>query len=758
MAKHSKKKIKKRVTRRQAQFFESMPMAASMPTVMPEPQIPFDETLQLGRELLAAGATDAWQVTNEAWAKLRSRAAKRLYISLLLATTISTVVIGAVIATSTLNLYSSDISSPAALMSKKKTGITILDRNGIELYRGFGATGGQNIPLDQLPDNLKNATLAAEDPSFYDHNGFSWRGTARAVFVDATQGSKAEGGSTITQQLVKNALLTSEKTYVRKYREILLSIAIEQKYSKDQILDMYLNEVYYGQGASGVEAASETYFHKPARDISLAQAALLAGLPLGPSRLDPSMHPRVAKDRRDYVLDRMYSLGKITLAEATAAKNAPIEASAQQISIRAPHFVFYILDQLRAKYGEDKIEQGGMTITTSLDIKKQDEAQIIVAKQINNLGYHHVTNGGLISIDPKNGDVLAMVGSYDYNAAGFGNVNVTMSQLQPGSSFKPFAYVTAFSKGWNGATKVDDVPINLPGGDGSIYHPMNYDLKFRGPVTLRRALANSLNIPAIKVLQFATIPETLNTSKALGITTLGSPSDYGVSLVLGSGDVRPIDMAAAYGGFATGGLKVTPRSILKITDRQDKPIFLTKNLSQTRVLDARYVAMLTSILSDNKARTEEFGSNSPLKLSRPAAAKTGTTNDFRDNWTVGYTPSLVTAVWVGNNDHSAMEGVDGITGAAPIWHDYMEMALAGTPIEQFVLPPGVVNDRICSYDQGIAVAGDTSALEEVFLSDFQPTKPCGYKPPTPTPSVSPSDSPTPSPSLSPPPSPKDEGV
>ena len=753
MAKKSRRKIKKRAPRIQAQFFEALPMAAPMPAIMPNPEAILSDSMRLGSEIARATAIDAWQFTQGIWRRIRSKRVKRTALTLIFIGAISATIVGTIVATTTLSLYSSDISSPAALMAKKKTGITVLDRNGVELYRGYGASGGQNIPLNQLPDNLKNATLAAEDPSFYDHSGFSWKGTARAIYVDTIQHNKAEGGSTITQQLVKNALLTSEKSYIRKYREILLSIAIEQKYSKDQILDMYLNEVYYGEGASGVEAASQTYFHKPAKDLTLSQAALIAGLPLGPSRLDPSMHPVAAKSRRDFVLERMASLGKITNDQAESAKADPIIVSAQEIKIRAPHFVFYILDQLRNTYGEDIVEQGGMTVTTSLDITKQDAAQNIVAKRINELSSHHVTNGGLVSIDPTTGDILAMVGSYDYNAPGFGNVNVTLSQLQPGSSFKPFAYVAAFAKGWTGATKVDDTPLALPNGDGSVYRPMNYDLRFRGPVTLRRALANSLNIPAIKVLQFAGIPDTLTTAKNLGLGTLKNPSDYGVSLVLGSGNVRPLDMASAYGGFATGGLKVTPRSILKITDRQSHIVMEAKEATHPRILDVRFVAMLTNILSDNKARTEEFGPNSPLKLSRPAAAKTGTTNDFRDNWTVGYTPNLVTAVWVGNNDHSPMENVDGITGAAPIWHDYMEVALTGTAVSQFVIPPGISIDRVCSFDGGLSSPGGFNGIEELFLTDARPTKICGYKP-TPSPTVTPSETPV----AAPEPTPKDEGV
>lgn len=758
MAKKSRRKIKKRVARQQAQFFESLPMAAPLPMLPPQPEIALEEGMRLAGDLVRAGASDAWRATRTIWSKLRSRNARRVYISLFLLGSISTAVVGTVVATTTLNLFSGDISSPAALMAKKKTGTTILDRNGIELYRGYGATGGKSIPLDQLPENLKKATLASEDPDFYNHSGVSLRGTARAIYVDTMQGAKVEGGSTITQQLVKNALLSSEKSYIRKYREVLLAIAIEQKYTKDEILGMYLNAVYYGQGASGVEAASQTYFHKSAKELTLSESALLAGLPLGPSRFDPSQDPVIAKSRRDFVLDRMANLDMITKAEATAAKADPVVADARKVLIRAPHFVFYVLDQVRAKYGEEAMELGGITVTTSLDIIKQDAAQKIVADHINSLSAKNVTNGSLVALDPKNGDILSMVGSYDYNAPGYGNVNVTLASLQPGSSFKPFAYITAFAKGWTGVTKVDDVPISIPNGDGTMYKPNNYDMKFRGPVTLRRALGNSFNIPAIKVLQFAGIPDTLKTAKSLGVTSLKNPEDYGVSLVLGAGNVRQLDMAAAYGAFATGGTKVTPRSILKVTDRTNATIFTAPEPERPAVLDPRHVAMLTSILSDNKARTEEFGPNSPLKINRPAAAKTGTTNDFRDNWTVGYTPSLVTAVWVGNNDHSPMQGVDGITGAAPIWKDYMEYALNGTPAEEFKLPPGLITARVCTFDGGIASPKDLSSVEELFLAEARPTKACAFKPPTPspTPSASPDAKDKPSETTDEPP--KDVGV
>jgi 1A family penicillin-binding protein len=719
------------------------------------------------------------------WSK-RSRA---LYTSLIAGGGFAAVIIGAVTATSVMSSYASDISSPSAVLSKKKTGTTILDRNGQVLFEGYGGQANTVVPLSELPKSLKDATLAAEDPQFYEHPGFSWRGITRAAWVDVTHQGTLEGGSTLTQQLVKNALLTSDRSFERKYQELVISFELEHRYTKDQILEMYLNEIYYGQGSSGIEAASLTYFHKPAKDLTLGESALLAGLPLGPSRFDPNASLEAATGRRDYVLTRMAELGKITPEQAKIAKSQPIKlasagapdttpdsanplrAYSKQVKLEAPHFVFYVLDQLRAQYGEAAVEQGGITVRTTLDLNKQHAAENSVRQQIGKLAEHHVTNGGLVSLLPGTGDIVAMVGSVDYNAPGFGNVNVTLSQLQPGSSFKPIAYATAFKKGWNGATQVDDAPMSVPNGDGSQYVPQNYDLKFRGPVTLRRALANSLNIPALKVLQFAGIHDTIQTAHDMGVTSLNEENRYGLSLVLGGGEVRPIDMATVYSTFANNGTKVEPRAILEVTDRHGQDITKHTDTKPKAVLDPRIAYMLTNILSDNDARTEEFGPNSPLKLSRPAAAKTGTTNDFRDNWTVGYTPQLVTAVWVGNNDHSAMNNVDGITGAAPIWHDYMESALANQPALGFTPPPGVTTARVCS-DGGLAGPG-TPGYDEVFLSDAVPTKPCASsffqqlfnqdkkdKPhkdgdqtppitPEPTPVDTPNDTPTPKPTKTP---------
>jgi 1A family penicillin-binding protein len=689
---------------------------------------------------------------------LTSRRARFAYISLVATGSLLVVFVAAVTATTVLTSYANDISSPSALLSKKKTGTTILDRNGHVLFEGYGGQVTKVTPLHDIPKSLVAATLASEDPDFYSHPGFSWRGTTRAAWVDITHHGTIEGGSTLTQQLVKNALLNSDRNFSRKYQELLLSMELEKRYSKDQILEMYLNEIYYGEGSSGVEAASQTYFHKPAIELTLGESALLAGLPLGPSRFDPNRDVAQATGRRNFVLTRMQDLGKITKAEADTARTQPIQLAAagapsvaesapspmlvyaKTVHIEAPHFVFYVLDQLRRQYGDDAVEQGGITVRTTLDLTKQHLAEQSVSDHIHALSEHHVTNGGLVSLIPGTGDILAMVGSVDYSAPGFGNVNVTLSQLQPGSSFKPIAYATAFKKGWNGSTQVQDTPLVLPNGDGTLYIPQNYDGRFHGNVTLRHALDNSLNIPAIKVLQFAGIHDTIQTAHDLGITSLNDESRYGLSLVLGGGEVRPIDMATVYATLATGGNKTPPRAILQVSDRHGRDITKSTTVQPQRVLDPRIAYMLTNILSDNKARQPEFPPVSPLVLSHPSAAKTGTTNDFRDNWTVGYTPTLVTAVWVGNNDHTPMANVDGITGAAPIWHDYMEGALAGTPVLNFTPPPGVVLAKVCS-DGGLANGWDAS-FDEVFLADAMPTKHCSSASPSP-PLVQPAGKPEP---------------
>ena len=698
-------------------FYESLAAGASRPWQG-------SGTVEKWRDYAGAAGRDLRHYAGTLGRQIFAKPARRFYLAAALATATVGLLVGGFLAASTLTLYASEINNPALLMNKKKTGTTIVDRNGEVLFRGYGATKRQDVSLSTMPPNLVKATLAAEDPDFYNHPGFSWRATARAIVHDVLNRGKVQGGSTITQQLVKNALLTSDKKFTRKFREILLATELDRRYGKDQIMEMYLNQIYYGQGSYGIEAATQTYFKKPAGELTLGQSALMAGLPLAPSRFDPTIDPNAAKARRDFVLQRMRDLNYISSDQLAAAKAEPIEASAAKVEIKAPHFVFYVLNELRTRYGDEVVERGGITVQTTLDYAKQQSGEQIVKQQISRLAANRASNAGLVALDPGKGEILTMVGSVDYYEPKFGSVNVTTAQLQPGSSFKPFAYLTAFKKGWHGATQVVDKPLALPAGDGSTYRPRNYDGTFRGPVLLRRALANSLNIPAVEVLRYAGIPDTIQTAHELGITSLNEPHRYGLSLVLGGGEVRPLDMAHAYATLANYGRKVPIKAILKVEDRNGKNITKPDLRQPEQVVDPRLTFMITDILSDNNARIEEFGANSPLRLSRPAAVKTGTTDDFRDNWTVGYTPELVAAVWVGNNDHSPMSNVSGIAGAAPIWRDYMETSLRGRPATSFTVPEGLVRINVCRGNGGLLNPWDNGGIAEYFLRENTPRQRC----------------------------------
>lgn len=573
----------------------------------------------------------------------------------------------------TLTIHGADLASPSVLLNNKSTGITIVDRNNTTLYQSSDSSNRTIIAYDKIPEKMVFATLAAEDPEFFKHTGISWRGISRALYKNATAGRTTEGGSTITQQLIKSTILEPTRSVLRKAQEVVLATELERRYNKQEIMGMYLNGIYYGGNAYGIDQASQQYFGKSATELTIGESALLAGLPLGPSRFDPIVNREAALERRNYILGKMKDNEFISQEqfEEARAENPTIQTRTR--NIKAPHFVFYVLNQLRNTYGDDLVDHGGLTVKTTLDLTKQEEAQRIVTNQVNNLASRDVTNGALISTNPTTGDILTMVGSTDYYNPQFGTVNVTTAQRQPGSSFKPIVYLAALQKGWTDKTEVEDAPMNIPQTVGPAYVPQNYDGKFRGKVTLRRALANSLNIPAIKVLQFVGLPTALDTAHKLGITTLNQPERYGLSLVLGGGEVTMVDMAAVYGTFARGGIKSQPRAILEVHDRYGKDISIKTTPPTERVADANAVATLSSMLNDNPTRSEIFGQNSPLVTSQPTSVKTGTTNDFRDNWTAGYSKDTVTIVWVGNNDNHPMgNGVDGITGAAPIWHNYME--------------------------------------------------------------------------------------
>jgi 1A family penicillin-binding protein len=594
--------------------------------------------------------------------------------------------------------YAKDLPSPTKLNDRQVVESTkIYDRTGEHLlYEIHGEEKRTSIPLDQMSDIVRAATISAEDQEFYQHHGVQFKAVARAAIYDVLGRNASQGGSTITQQLIKNTVLTNEKTFTRKVKEVILSVELEQKFSKDEILEMYLNEIPYGSNAYGIQAASQTFFGKDAKDLKLAESAFLASLPKAPTYYSPyGTHQDELKYRQEYILDQMKSLGYISADENKEAKDFDVLAEIRpfQENISAPHFVMYVKEQLVNQYGEKQVEEGGMKVYTTLDWDKQQAAEAAVKNGVAaNVAKYKATNAALIAIDPKTGQILAMVGSRDYFDKSIdGNVNVAIRDRQPGSSFKPYVYATAFKKGYTPDTVVFDTETNF-GTKEKPYTPLDYDGKFRGPVKMKDALAMSLNIPAVKTLYLAGVQNSINTAKSMGITTLNNPSSYGLALVLGGGEVKLVDHVSAFGTFATAGVRHDKTAILKILDGQANVLQEYKNSPGEKVLDTEVCAKIDGILSDNSLRAPIFGSNTPLRFDgRPVAAKTGTTNEWRDAWTVGYTPGLVAGVWAGNNNNSPMAaGADGVFTAAPIWRDFMDRALVNTAIEKF---PEATNEK-----------------------------------------------------------------
>ncbi|MBI2031639.1 MAG: penicillin-binding protein [Candidatus Levybacteria bacterium] len=601
-----------------------------------------------------------------------------------------------------------DLPSPTRLTSSSIPQSTqIFDRNGELLYTIYGQKNQTFIPLSLIPKNIQQATIAIEDKDFYRHGPIDIRGVMRAAYSTIFK-KQLQGGSTLTQQLVKNSLLTPERTILRKIKEVLLSFATELLYPKDKILEMYLNQIPYGGTAYGVEAASQTYFGKHIKELTLAEAAILAGLPEAPTTFSPfGSHPELAKKRQEETLRKMYEQKYIDKNQMDKAIKETI--SYQKISnrINAPHFVLYVKDLLSKKYGEETVEQGGLKVVTSLDLATQEMAQATVSAEISELKKQKVSNGAALITNPATGEILAMVGSHDYfNNENDGNVNVALALRQPGSSIKPINYVTGLIKGYSAATAFIDQKTCFPNPGQAPYCPVNYDGKWHGIVQMRFALANSINIPAVKMLKVNGVEDMIATASAMGITTFTDPSRYGLSLTLGGGEVTMLDMATAYGVFANGGYKIPLHPILKVINSKGKILEEFKPAASPifgkKVIPEGAAFIISDILSDNNARAMEFGTNSPLKVKNfPVAVKTGTTNDFRDNWTIGYTPSYVVAVWVGNNDNTPMSGlVSGITGAAPIWNGIMSELLKNTNPHPFQRPPEIIQKEVCA-DSGL---------------------------------------------------------
>ncbi len=637
--------------------------------------------------------------------------------------------------------YSRDLPTPGKLANSKYSDSTrIYDRKGVLLYSVFENENRSYITLDQIPKDLQNATIAMEDEDFYKNNGFSINGMLRAFRDSLFSRRISGGGSTITQQLVKNVLLTNEQSLPRKMKELILAIQVDKKYTKQQILEMYLNNIPYGGTAVGVEAAAEQYFGKKAKELTLPEAAFLAGLPQSPSYYTPFNGKKNYLPRSQAVLRQMRENGYISKDQADKSYQAIEKFSFEKkesATMKAPHFVMYVKDKLVQQFGEQMVNTGGLQVTTSLDYDIQKNAEKIVKDEVAKLEKYKVSNGAAVVSDPKTGEVLSMVGSTDYfDKENDGNFNVATSETrQPGSSLKPVVYAAAFENGYTPATMLMDVKTDFPGGAGqAAYSPVNYDGKYRGPVQLRFALGNSLNVPAVKILAKTGLTPVMQLGYDMGIKswepTAENKARVGLSLVLGGRETSLLDEVTAYGVFANKGVRKDPITILKVTDNKGKVLFEKKDTDGEKVLSPEVAFLISHILLDNNARISAFGARSELVIpGKTVSVKTGTTDEKRDNWTIGYTPSYVVGVWVGNNDNSPMNQAiaSGVTGASPIWHDIMSFVLKDTDDEQPYKPDKIVAVEVDSFAGGLPHAGQPTR-SEYFIKGTEPTAQSGiYK-------------------------------
>lgn len=661
-------------------------------------------------------------------------------------------------------LFVKDLPSPTKLQSNDSFAVStqIFDRHGTLLYEIFADENRTPISIKDLPVYVKQATISIEDKNFYHHFGLDFTGIARAI-IGNLRGGNLQGGSTLTQQLVKVSLLTRERTLERKAKEAFLTLFTEALYSKDEILEMYLNHVPYGGTAWGIEAASKTFFDKSAKDLTLAEAAYIVGLPQSPSRFSPFGNtPELGKERQKLVLNRMVEDKYITKEEAEKAAQETLQFAEKRFNISAPHFVFYVRDQLVEEYGEAMVEKGGLRVYTTLDLNLQNDVQASVSAEVDRLARYKAGNGAALVTRPSTGEILAMVGSRDYfDATHEGQINMTVRLRQPGSSIKPLDLATAFElRRMTPASVFLDIPTCFQNIGQSDYCPKNYDGSYHGPVLPRQALANSYNIPAVKVLGLNSLEDFMATASAMGLKTLQDPSKYGLALALGGGETTMADMSTAFGVLANQGVKVPLISVTKITDYRGK-VLLEKNLEDRktqlekehflvnntpanerpipslrsdagpddiyRVLSPETSYLMGDILSDNPARSGAFGTNSELNVrGHKVAAKTGTTNDLRDNWTIGYTPQYLVATWVGNNDNSAMSSLtSGVTGAAPIWNDIMSQLLKKEPEIWPEKPETITTASFCKRSGALpnpATPGDRACemATELFWKGTEP--------------------------------------
>jgi penicillin-binding protein 1A len=620
--------------------------------------------------------------------------------------------------------FANIISDPNRLMNYNNTGVVLLDKNGQAFYSSGTADRGKRLPLNQISSYTQKALISSEDKNFYKHGGVSFVGIAGALLADLTSGNvTAYGGSTITQQLAKNTLLSSSQTLLRKYQELTVAIAIEQKYSKDDILDLYLNSVYYGDGAFGIDAAAKVYFGVPAANLDLAQSAMLIGVLPAPSAYSPvSGNPVYAKERQATVLGRMVDNNVITQAQADAAKAEVLTYAPQSdnsINKAAPHFAEMVLNELYQKYGEDYVNRSGLRVTTTLDLNLQNAANDAVAKQMHYIQANGGSNASVVAIDPTTGEIRALVGSEDYNNTSFGKVNMAITPRQPGSSIKPLYYAEALQKNViTPATILHDVPTDFNG-----YKPLDADRRFRGDVTVRNAISQSLNIPSVQVMQKLGVSNAITAFKRLGLTTLNNNTDYGLSLALGTAEAKLTEMTNAYAAFADAGQQYDMSTILKINDKYEKQIYVKSTQQPKQVMGPDASFLISDILNDESARAPIFGSSLNTN-GYDVAVKTGTTDQARDAWTIGYAKQLAVGVWVGNNDNTPMNnGGSGMAG--PIWRATLLAGLKGQANQPFVAPSDISRVLLCRSNGLRAVGGGTEGTyEEYFRAGTVPSGTC----------------------------------
>jgi len=618
--------------------------------------------------------------------------------------------------------------------------IRITDRNGRLLYDILPEEGGRHVVVspENIAQCMKDATIAVEDKNFYSNPGVDFEGIARALWINLRGGETIAGGSTITQQVARNLLLKDEmhrRTLRRKLREIVLAWQMTRKLSKDEILALYLNQVNYGGMSYGVDAAARTYFGKLSSDLLLPECALLAGLPQAPGIYNPFSNPELAKERQVIVLGLMEEQGYITHEQRLAAESAPLSYNPSPYPIEAPHFIWLVKNQIDEMFSSGALElDQSIVVRTTLDLSAQKLSEEVVRRRIGQFKVeeaggisHNVNNAALVVIEPRTGEILALVGSVDYFAPSiFGALDMAASPRQTGSAFKPFIYALALENSWTAATSILDVTTTFTTHDGALYTPVNYDGREHGPVAVREALASSLNIPAVKTLQAVGIERAINLAEQLGVTSLGEPQAYDLSLALGGGEISLLELSAAYGALANQGKFTGSYSILDIRDADGNLLFTQPKGSVIQVIDPRAAWLIGDILSDDNARAISFGKNSILKLDRVAAVKTGTTTNFHDNWTIGYTPGLVVGVWVGNSDYKAMHNVTGLTGAAPIWHDAMRALLAGQPGQPFERPVDMTQLEVCALSGLLPTPACGHTRMEWFIPGTEPTQSDGY--------------------------------